>query len=81
MAAYGDAIMFGPLDRPPKDPKVPPTLGRKVVESLLVAAVMVVGRDLAKWAIEEIRIAAGRPPPKRGSGEKDPAMPVEKEEE
>jgi len=51
-----------------------------VLEALLVSAVMVVGRDLAKWAIEEIRIAAGRPPPKRG-GDKDPAMPVEKEEE
>ncbi len=71
-------MSFGPLD---KEPKPPPPLGRKVVEALLVAAVMVVGRDLAKWAIEEIRIAAGRPPKRGGGGDKDATLPAEKEEE
>ncbi len=65
----------------PKPPKPQPGIGREILKVAVIAGLSVVARDLAKWLVEEIREAAGRPAKKEKKKASDDETPTDSDPE
>jgi len=68
---FADDNSFLKPPKPPKPPTPRPGHGRDILTIVAIAGLSVVARDLAKWLVEEIREAAGRPAKKPTKTDKD----------
>jgi len=66
--------------KPPRPrPRPRPGLGRDILKIVAVAGLSVIAKDLAKWLVEEIREAAGRPAKKEKTKKPSDESPTEDE--